>query len=62
MLHEEQQTISTRRDVRVYTVLATTQLLRNWREQRPRNQRDLDCSVKGEVGTVYCIGLLLTLI
>jgi hypothetical protein len=37
-----------------YTMFVSIQLLRNWREQRPSNQGDIDYSVPGEVGTVYC--------
>jgi hypothetical protein len=32
---------------RKYTMFSSTQLLRNWREQRPSNQGDLDSNVTG---------------
>jgi hypothetical protein len=63
ILHEQQQRISMRSNVRCskmstrsareYAMFAPPQLLRNWREQRPSNQGDLDWSVVGEVGRVY---------
>jgi hypothetical protein len=36
---------------------APAQRLRNWREQRPSNQSDLDSSVSGDVGRAYYMGL-----
>jgi hypothetical protein len=35
------------RSAREYAMLSPAQLLRNWREQRPSNQGDLDSSVTG---------------
>jgi hypothetical protein len=43
-------------------MFAPAQLLRNWREQWPRNQDDLDSSVMVEVGRVYYTGVDLLLI
>jgi hypothetical protein len=37
---------------RKYTKFPPAQLLRNWREQRPSNQDDLDLSVMGKVERV----------
>jgi hypothetical protein len=65
MLHEQQQTILMRSNVREWTrvLLAKTPyfialLLRIWREQRPRNQSDLDSRpvMGGGVGWVYYTG------
>jgi hypothetical protein len=60
MLPEQQQTISMQSNVRrmntrsrEYTLFAPTQLLRNWCEQRPSNQGDLDSNATG-------VDLLLT--
>jgi hypothetical protein len=39
-----------------------SQLLRNWREQRPGNKSDLDLNVTVEVGRVYYTGVDLLLI
>jgi hypothetical protein len=51
------------RSVREYTAMfAPTQLLRNWREQRPSNKSDIDSSVMWEVGRVYYTGVDLLLI
>jgi hypothetical protein len=50
------------RSARVYNMFASVQLLRNWREQRPSNQGDLDSSVTGEGGRVYYTGVDLLLI
>jgi hypothetical protein len=47
---------------REYTMFASAQLLRNWREQRPSNQGDFDSSVTGEVRRVYYTGVDLLLI
>jgi hypothetical protein len=35
---------------REYTIFAPAQLLRNWREQRPSNQDDLDSVSRGRLG------------
>jgi hypothetical protein len=45
------------RSAREHTIIAPAQLLRNWREQRPSNQSDLDSSVTEEVGRVYYTGI-----
>jgi hypothetical protein len=37
-------------------MLAPTQLLLNWHEQRPSNKGDLDSSAMGNVAKVYCMG------
>jgi hypothetical protein len=50
------------RSAREYTMFAPAQLLRNWREQRPSNQGDLDSSVTGETGTAFYTGVNLLLI
>jgi hypothetical protein len=47
---------------REYTMFAPSQLLRNWCEQRPSKNSDLDSSVSGEVGRVYYTGVDLLLI
>jgi hypothetical protein len=47
MLHEQQQTISMGSSAREYTMFTPTQLLRNWRKQRPSNQGDIELSVGG---------------
>jgi hypothetical protein len=47
---------------REYTMFAAAQLLRNWREQRPSNNGDLDSNVTGEGGRVYYTGVDLFLI
>jgi hypothetical protein len=47
---------------REYTMFASAQFLRNWREQRPSNKGDLDSSVTGEVRSVYYTGADLLLI
>jgi hypothetical protein len=39
-----------------YTMFAPAQFLRNWREQRPCIQGDLDSRVSVEVGRVYYTG------
>jgi hypothetical protein len=44
------------RSVREHSMLVLEQLLRNWREQRPSNQGDLDSSVTGKVGRVHYMG------
>jgi hypothetical protein len=44
--------IPTERIAREYTKFVHSQLLRNWREQRPNNKDDLDSSVTREVGRV----------
>jgi hypothetical protein len=36
-----------------YTMMAPAQLLRNWRDQRPRNQGDLYSDVMGQDERVY---------
>jgi hypothetical protein len=41
------------RSARECAMFALAQLLRNWREQRPTNLRDLDLSVTVEVWKVY---------
>jgi hypothetical protein len=45
-----------------YIMFAPAQLPRNWLEQRPSNQGELDSSVTGEVGREYYTGLDLLLI
>jgi hypothetical protein len=45
-----------------YTMFARAQLLRNWCEQRPSSQGDLDSSVAVEIGRVYYAGVDLLLI
>jgi hypothetical protein len=35
----------------------SAQILRNWREQRPSIEGDLDRSVTGEAGIVHCLGI-----
>lgn len=35
-----------------YTMFAPTQVLRNWCEQRPSNNGDLNSSVAGDVGRI----------
>jgi hypothetical protein len=45
------------RCAREYTMFTPAQLLRNWREQRPSNQDDLDSSVSVEVGRVHYTGV-----
>jgi hypothetical protein len=49
------------RSTRDYTTFAHAQLLRNWREQRPSSQGDLDSSVTGEIGRVCYTGVELLL-
>jgi hypothetical protein len=44
------------RSAREYTMFVPTQVLRNWRKQRPNNMGDFDSSVTGEVGRVYYEG------
>jgi hypothetical protein len=41
---------------RKFTMFAHAQLLRNWREQRPSNQGDLDSSATVKVSRVYYTG------
>jgi hypothetical protein len=36
-----------------YTIFAPAQLLRNWREQRPSNEDNLDSTVTREAERVY---------
>jgi hypothetical protein len=43
------------RSAREYTVFASAQLLRNWREQRPSSQGDVNSSVTGEAGRAYLL-------
>jgi hypothetical protein len=50
------------RSAREYTMFAPAQLLRNWREQRPSNNGDLDSRVAGEIGIVYYTGVDLLLV
>jgi hypothetical protein len=59
MLHEQQHNT---RSAREYTMFARAQLSRNWREQRPSNQGDLDWSVTEEVGRVHYTRVDLILI
>jgi hypothetical protein len=47
---------------REYTMFTPAQLLRNWREQRPSNNGDLDLTVTGDVGIVYYTGVDLILV
>jgi hypothetical protein len=42
---------------REYTLFTPTQILRNWREQRPSNQSDLDSNIIGKFGLVYYAGM-----
>jgi hypothetical protein len=48
------------RSAREYSMLAPAQLLRNWREQRPSNQGDLDSGVTGDIGGVCYTGVGLS--
>jgi hypothetical protein len=50
------------RSAREYIMFAPAQLLRNWCEQRPSNQGNLDSSVTGEVRRVYYTRVDLLLI
>jgi hypothetical protein len=50
------------RSAREYTIFVLSQLVRNWREQRPSNKRDLNSSDTGKVGRVYYTGMDLLLI
>jgi hypothetical protein len=70
MYHEQQQTVSVgSNDVRerthvllVNALCLSCTVLRNWREQRPRNLSDLDFSINVEVERVCCTGMdLLTI-
>jgi hypothetical protein len=45
-----------------YTTFVPAQLLRNWYEQRPSNQGNLDSNVRRKVGSVYYTVLDLVLI
>jgi hypothetical protein len=45
-----------------FTMFVPAQLSHNWSEQQPRNQRDLDKIVTGEVGREYFMGVVPLLI
>jgi hypothetical protein len=48
------------RSAHEFTMFVPAQTLRNWREQRPSNQGDLDSSVTGRLGEYYTgVNLLL---
>jgi hypothetical protein len=39
--------------IQEHTLLVSAELVRNWREQKPSNQSDIDCRVMTEVGRVH---------
>jgi hypothetical protein len=68
MLHEQQQMISIRRNIKnIHTFrswihhVRTYIVLRKWREQRPSNKGDLKSSATGEAWSVYCRRVILFL-